>query len=121
MNNKFFNFLTLIFIVPSIFAQPKIPKDALINLIDITGQTIAQIDKKTLKLIRKMCPPLLHVTIELTNGTFNMPTGLNKNELLALMKQIETGNITPFAPAKVQPNRYVPKNTVDLDAGIVAK
>lgn len=119
MENKLFILLTF-FGIASVIAQPKIPKNALINLIDIKGQTVAQVTKKTLKLLRKMCPPLLHVTIELTNDNFNLPTGLNKNEILALMRQIETGNITPFAPGKVQPNRYVPKNVVDLDAGIIA-
>ena len=107
------NILALLSIVT--LASAKIPDEALINLIDVEGQIIASVDKKTVKLLRTMCPPLLHITIEKTKGIYNMPTGLNRNELMALMDQINSGIIKPVAPEKVQPNRYVPKNVVDLD------
>jgi len=114
MKNTYNILSIVVLIVPIVFALQKIPNDVPINLIDITGQTVAQVNKKTLKLLRKMCPPLLHVTIELVDNSYNLPTGLNKNEIDALMRQLETG-IKPLAPGKVQPNRYVPKNVVDLD------
>lgn len=84
---------------------------------DATGQPVKLVDMATVKRLREVSPMLQHNTIEIEDGMATLQTSLSKEKLLFLLEPRNNAHPRATLPAHVQPNRYVPKNMVNLDLG----
>ena len=112
---RYYSILWLCLLGSSLCAHTSKHEPAAVILLDLEGNEVATVPMQTVKNLHQVCPTLEHNTIEIdTNGVARLSTGLRKDKLLFILQPQNSAIPKQTLPPHVQPNRYVPRNTVQL-------